>query len=184
MPQASRSVVAEVALVWGGGAGIGRALALSLGARGVGVVVAGTDERALARVVGEVTCGGGKARHVAGSRMDTATMSAAVEKAHDAFGDLTHVILVAPDRDESIQLVAALPSETARRPRALLIRLGATGSSVANEAARETDGHGCVDELLDLRSDDPDGDRVVDLALFLLSARPPAGASARRLLVA
>jgi NAD(P)-dependent dehydrogenase (short-subunit alcohol dehydrogenase family) len=86
-------MVGEVALVFGGGEGLGRAAALALAARGVRVVVSGADERSIARVVGEVTCGGGTARHLAGDAGAPDRVEAAVEKALGAFGKLTYVLV-------------------------------------------------------------------------------------------
>src|SRR5207244_128683 len=56
----------QVALVVGGGEGIGRAVALALAARGASVILLGADERRVAEVVGEIAHGGGRARHVVG----------------------------------------------------------------------------------------------------------------------
>lgn len=83
-----RALDGQVALVTGAGQGTGRATALALAARGVRVVVAGREERALAEVVGEIACGGGKARHVAGDVRDRAHLRAAVARAVEAFGAL------------------------------------------------------------------------------------------------
>jgi len=82
----------RVALVTGGGKGIGRAIARALAARGVRVVVTGRDERALGETVGEIANGGGKARHLAGDVRDVAHLAAAVDKSFDAFGGLDVVV--------------------------------------------------------------------------------------------
>jgi hypothetical protein len=76
----------QVALVAGGGTGLGRDIALALAARGVRVVVTGRDEKALAETVGEIACGGGKARHLAGDVDDPGHVRAAMQKAVDVFG--------------------------------------------------------------------------------------------------
>ncbi|MBX3207861.1 MAG: SDR family oxidoreductase [Labilithrix sp.] len=82
----------KVALVTGGGKGIGRSIALALAARGVRIVVTGRDEKALGETVGEIAYGGGKARHLAGDVRDAAHLSAAVERAVEVFGGLDIVI--------------------------------------------------------------------------------------------
>jgi NAD(P)-dependent dehydrogenase (short-subunit alcohol dehydrogenase family) len=82
----------RVALVTGGGKGIGRAIALALAAKGARVVVTGRDEKALAETVGEVANAGGKARHVAGDVRDVAHLDKAVARALEAFGGLDVVV--------------------------------------------------------------------------------------------
>jgi NAD(P)-dependent dehydrogenase (short-subunit alcohol dehydrogenase family) len=82
----------KVALVTGGGKGIGRSISLALAARGVRVVVTGRDERTLGETVGEIAYGGGKARHVPGDVRDPAHIEAAVDRAVEVFGGLDIVI--------------------------------------------------------------------------------------------
>ncbi len=82
----------KVALVTGGGKGIGRSIALALAARGVRVVITGRDERALGETVGEMAYGGGKARHVAGDVANPSHVAAAVNRAIEVFGGLDIVI--------------------------------------------------------------------------------------------
>ncbi len=84
----TRPLDGQVALVTGGGKGIGRAIALALAARGVAVVVTGREERALGSVVGEIANGGGKARHIKGDVRDASQVRAAVSKAVECFGGL------------------------------------------------------------------------------------------------
>ncbi|MDF2698043.1 MAG: Glucose 1-dehydrogenase [Labilithrix sp.] len=82
----------KVALVTGGGKGIGRSIALALAARGVRIVVTGRDERGLGETVGEIAYGGGKARHLAGDVRDAAHLAAAVDRAIEVFGGLDIVV--------------------------------------------------------------------------------------------
>lgn len=86
------SLTGKVALVTGGGTGIGRAIALALAARGVHVLVTGPEERAVAEVVGEIANSGAKARHLAGDVRDPEHLRAAVKKAVDTFGSLDLVV--------------------------------------------------------------------------------------------
>lgn len=87
-----RSLEGQTALVTGGGKGIGRAIALSLAARGVRIVVTGREEKALGETVGEIAHGGGKARHLAGDVRDPVHLAAAVDRAVEVFGGLDIVI--------------------------------------------------------------------------------------------
>ena len=82
----------KVALVTGGGDAVGRSIALALAARGVRVVVTGSDERALGETVGEIAYGGGKARHVAGDVTRPADVEAAAARAVEVFGGLDIVV--------------------------------------------------------------------------------------------
>jgi NAD(P)-dependent dehydrogenase (short-subunit alcohol dehydrogenase family) len=108
MSQASDSITGEVALVVGAGEGIGRAVALTLAARGARVVVSGVDEAAVAAVVGEITCGGGVARHVAGEASDSRHLAASMTKAREAFGKLTLMVVISPDPIEIATISAAV----------------------------------------------------------------------------
>jgi NAD(P)-dependent dehydrogenase (short-subunit alcohol dehydrogenase family) len=87
-----RSLEGRTALVTGGGAPFGRAVALALSARGVRIVVTGRDEKALGETVGEIVHGGGKARHVAGEGRASSVLGTAVERAKEVFGALDIVI--------------------------------------------------------------------------------------------
>jgi len=86
------SLDGQVAWVTGGGKGIGRAIALALGARGACVLVTGREERALGYVVGEIANGGGKARHVVADVRDPKAAARAVEKAIATWGRLDVVV--------------------------------------------------------------------------------------------
>lgn len=79
----------KVALVADGGTDVGRSVALALAARGVRVIVAGADERALGETVGEIAYGGGKARHVVAG---AAALERAVDRAFEVFGSLDLVV--------------------------------------------------------------------------------------------
>lgn len=92
VPSVRHELGEHVALVTGGGRGIGRAIALGLAARGAKVVVTGRDERALGETVGEIVYQGGAARHLAGDVRDRAHLEAAVARAEEVFGPLTVVV--------------------------------------------------------------------------------------------
>ena len=87
-----RHLEGKVALVTGGGKGIGRSIALALAAGGARLIITGRDERALGETVGEIAYGGGKARHLAGDVRDPAHLEAAVARAHEVFGSLDIVV--------------------------------------------------------------------------------------------
>lgn len=100
-----RPLDGRVALVVDGGGPVGRAVALALAARGVRIVVAGRDERALGETVGEIAFGGGKARHVAGEpTADLGRVAAA--RARDVFGGLD-VLVACPGAPSIADGVAA-----------------------------------------------------------------------------
>jgi len=81
-----RALAGRVALVTGGGRGIGRAIALELSACGACVLITGRDERALGEVVGEIAHAGGQARHVVGDVRDERHVRAAVARAAEIWG--------------------------------------------------------------------------------------------------
>jgi 3-oxoacyl-[acyl-carrier protein] reductase len=89
---AERLLEGQVALVTGGGRGIGRAVAMELGARGAHLVVTGRDERRLAEVVGELAHAGGRARHVPGDVRDAGHVRDAIGRAVDTWGRLDIVV--------------------------------------------------------------------------------------------
>src|SRR5580700_5795287 len=84
--------VASVAIVTGGGRGIGRAIALELAARKVRVLVTGRGERALGETVGEIANAGGQARHSVGDVRDEADAKRAVARVRELWGRLDVVV--------------------------------------------------------------------------------------------
>ena len=100
------SLEGQVALVTGGGEGIGRAIALLLSSRGARVVVLGPKERALGEVVGEIANAGGKARHLAGDLDDPKVLDAAVAKAVEVFGAL-HLVVAAASETDAVKVFRA-----------------------------------------------------------------------------
>jgi 3-oxoacyl-[acyl-carrier protein] reductase len=96
----------QVAIVTGGGRGMGRAIALDLSARGARVVVMGPVERELGEVVGEIANAGGKARHVRGDVREAADVDAAVARAVEVFGGLDVAVANAGASDAGAELGA------------------------------------------------------------------------------
>jgi NAD(P)-dependent dehydrogenase (short-subunit alcohol dehydrogenase family) len=84
--------VNRVALVTGGGTGIGRATALALAGDGVAVVLAGRRLEPLEAVVAEVEAAGGEAVAVSGDLSLPEAADAAVQAAAERFGGL-HVVV-------------------------------------------------------------------------------------------
>jgi 3-hydroxybutyrate dehydrogenase len=82
----------HVAIVTGGGRGIGRAIALELAGRGARVLVTGREEPALGETVGEVAHAGGQARHLVGDVRDVAHARAAAARAVEAWGRVDIVV--------------------------------------------------------------------------------------------
>jgi NAD(P)-dependent dehydrogenase (short-subunit alcohol dehydrogenase family) len=78
----------RVALVTGGGTGIGRATALELAGSGARVVVCGRREEPLARVRGEIEAAGGECLAVAGDLSETDAVARVVEASLERFGKL------------------------------------------------------------------------------------------------
>jgi NAD(P)-dependent dehydrogenase (short-subunit alcohol dehydrogenase family) len=78
----------RVALVTGGGSGLGRAGALAFAAAGFAVVVVDLDGTRARSVAGEVAVAGGRARALQGDVADEAANEAMVSLARDDFGGL------------------------------------------------------------------------------------------------
>ena len=84
--------MARVAVVTGGGRGIGRAIARRLGADGNAVVVSSRTRSDLDAVVAEIEAGGGRALAVVGDALDRDGARRPVREAIDAFGHVDIVV--------------------------------------------------------------------------------------------
>jgi NAD(P)-dependent dehydrogenase (short-subunit alcohol dehydrogenase family) len=94
MPGSTSSDLLEgqVALVTGGGKGIGQAIALELSSRKARLLVTGRDERALAETVGEIANAGGTARHLVADVREEEGAVRAVSRARELWGRLDVVV--------------------------------------------------------------------------------------------
>jgi NAD(P)-dependent dehydrogenase (short-subunit alcohol dehydrogenase family) len=101
MPAAGFSLHGKVAVVTGGGKGIGRVLALALAQAGAAIGVLGRDEPALLAVVEEIRAQDGRAAHGVADVSDVAAVDAALEQLHRTLGGLH--ILVNNAGTESVQ---------------------------------------------------------------------------------
>lgn len=82
----------QVALVTGAAAGIGKAIALTLGKAGAFVMVSDLDEGAAEKVVAEIEAQGGKASSVACDVTKESDLAGAVDRTVEAFGKLTILV--------------------------------------------------------------------------------------------
>lgn len=92
----------RIALVTGGGRGIGHAICRKLASEGAMLVVNDLDSEPALRVVGEIEQGGGRAIACPGSVTDADFAERAVALALDAYGDLHIVINNAGYTDDSV----------------------------------------------------------------------------------
>ncbi len=85
---ATETKAAKVAMVTGGGSGIGKAVALALGREGYALVLAGRNRESLEAVAGELKQAGARAISVETDVADPAAVRALFEKTKEAFGRL------------------------------------------------------------------------------------------------
>ncbi len=82
----------KVALITGGNAGIGEAVARLFAQEGAAVVITGRRKEVLEKVAGDITSGKGRAIAVAGSVTDDAHVRSAVDQAVRTFGTLNILV--------------------------------------------------------------------------------------------
>jgi 2-hydroxycyclohexanecarboxyl-CoA dehydrogenase len=83
-----RSETSRVAVVTGGGSGMGRAICHRLAARGHGVAVLDIDGDATEQVAKEIQADGGRAVGIAADVSDRGAVEAAIDQARAAFGPI------------------------------------------------------------------------------------------------
>jgi NAD(P)-dependent dehydrogenase (short-subunit alcohol dehydrogenase family) len=145
----SVDVSGQVALVTGGGAGIGRGIAVSLAEAGADVVIAEIDAQRAEEAAGLVRAAGREALAVGTDVMDTDQVRAAVAAADERFGRLDILVNNAGGvsgrrflaqserswrRHIDINLVSALAATSAAVP--LMVR-GGRGGSIVNVSSIE-----------------------------------------------
>ncbi len=82
----------EVALVTGGGSGIGEAIATTLARAGAGVAVADLSEKSASRVAKAICESGGKAFAVQMDIADPASVEVAISRLHDELGQISILV--------------------------------------------------------------------------------------------
>ncbi len=82
----SQSFSNKIAIVTGGGSGIGKEVATRLVKAGASVVIGGRDEAKLKQAAAQIDPSGAKVRYLAGDIASPATATALVALATDAFG--------------------------------------------------------------------------------------------------
>jgi NAD(P)-dependent dehydrogenase (short-subunit alcohol dehydrogenase family) len=83
---AGKDFAGQVAIITGGGSGLGREIAKNLAARGASVVITSRDLEKLKKVVTEIEAAGGTALAISTDVRDTAQVDAMVRQAVERFG--------------------------------------------------------------------------------------------------
>jgi 2-hydroxycyclohexanecarboxyl-CoA dehydrogenase len=126
---ASERLAGKVALVTGGGQGVGRGIALALAAEGAAVVVTGRTEATLKETVGLIEERGGRARAVVGDVCERADVDRMVAETVAGFGALDVLV---NNAQSSVQRVLA---ETSYEDLDLAYRSGPLATFHAMQAA-------------------------------------------------
>src|SRR5690606_33905389 len=88
----SMSFEGKVALVTGGGSGIGEAIGQDLASRGTNVIVADISEKSARRVADEISANGGKAAPLVANSASPGDNEKAVAFAVETFGQLNYAV--------------------------------------------------------------------------------------------
>lgn len=137
------TLAGRVAIVTGGGRGIGRAVCLKLATEGAAVVVNDLDAKPANTVVEEIISAGGKAVAVIGSVTETGFADRFLQTALEAFGDVhivvnnagyTHDSLIHKMSDDQFD---AMYEVHAKAPFRILRAVGNYWRSVAQQEAQE-----------------------------------------------
>ena len=100
-----KTLAGRVAIVTGGGSGIGRGAALALGKRGVAVTVADVDAARAAAVAEEIVAGGGKAAGIACDVSDDSCFELLRDETLSRFGHV-HIVM-----NNAAQVSLGLPED-------------------------------------------------------------------------
>jgi NAD(P)-dependent dehydrogenase (short-subunit alcohol dehydrogenase family) len=119
----------KVALITGGGTGIGRACALAFAREGAQVAVAGRRKQPLEAVAGEIEAAGGKALALTCDVTQTASVAAAVSQSEQHFGRLDTII------NNAGAVVVATAEHTSDEDWKRVITANLTGTFLVSRAA-------------------------------------------------
>jgi NAD(P)-dependent dehydrogenase (short-subunit alcohol dehydrogenase family) len=119
----------KVALITGGGTGIGRACALAFAREGAQVAVAGRRKQPLEAVAGEIEAAGGKALALTCDVTQTASVAAAVSQSEQHFGRLDTII------NNAGAVVVATAEHTSDEDWQTVITANLTGTFLVSRAA-------------------------------------------------
>ena len=115
MTDSGQSLAGKVALVTGGGRGIGRAIAIAFAGAGAAVCCAARTRSEIEAVAGEIEATGGKALAVTTDVADPASVQEAVDETAARFGGLDILVInagVSPGRSEVAESDPARWSQT------------------------------------------------------------------------